>query len=351
MSSINVSVILPSVSDSAKLNRFCTTLFSGKLSIELIVCSEADNAVFGDISQEYVNYIRVVNSAIKVDALKNALEASQGKFIIISDENVIFAPNSIEKMIVASSGKMSVCNAAIVSGEESRKLFADKFTITEASQNPVAYNFLLSGESVRKNKIYPCGTDNLSLMLFIADCLRYEQCFVINEVLMYSDSSQEVSFSEAVGYLSEYAEIFAKTGNDVVSMFFINSIYSLLLNNLNSETYEYLKSVLIPFKDNDLIIQCIRFAFRIDTDMLCDENSDYGDFEYNGENVFYKEVTLPFLPDNAIRNFYSGKFGIDVLKKCVGAWLYYKFYRRKDDFIKKVGCKLSCRLLGGDFVG
>ena len=50
-------------------------------------------------------------------------------------------------------------------------------------------------------------------------------------------------------------------------------------------------------------------------------------------------------------SFYSGKFGMADLKRCIAAYVYFKAYRMKPGFIRDKLCELCKRRLGGDFNG
>lgn len=351
MSSVTVSIILPSVTDSLKFNRLCSTALSGRLSVELIVCTDKTNLTSGDLSEEYSDFISVVFAESIDAALKTAVINAKGQFIVFGNENAVYAPEAFEKMIVASQGKISACNVGFINSDGSSKLMSENFTVGDLGSTPVYCNYLISNDIIKKNSTVPCGADSLSIRLFISDCLRYENCVCFNEVLVYLTAETSDESITAIAYLPEYAEIFRLTGNSTATVCFINIVLSILLPNLTKENYAVLKTVVCSFKEDVLLLEYIRSKYRIDVNLLCNECSSFEDFIYDGKDVFYKEVTLPLLPDSVIRNFYSGKFGIDVLKKCIGAWMYFKFYRRKDDFVKKIGCKLSKKLLGGDFVG
>lgn len=351
MSSVTVSVILPSVTDSSKFNRLCSTVLSGRLSVEFIVCTDKTNLTSADLSYEYSDFISVVCAESIDDAFRTAVVNSEGQFVVLGNENAVYAPEAFEKMIVASQGKMSACNVGLINTDGAAKLLCSDFTVGDLGCVPVYCNYLVSKDIIKKNAIVPCGADNLSVRLFISDCLRYENCACFDEVLVYLTAETSLDTKTAIAYLPEYAEIFRLTGNSVATVNFINIVLSELLPNLTKDNYTVLKTVLSSFKEDVMLLEYIRSKYGIDTKLLCDEYSSFEDFDYNGKDLFYKEVTLPLLPDSVIRNFYSGKFGIDVLKKCIGAWMYFKFYRRKDDFVKKIGCKLSRKLLGGDFVG
>ncbi|MBQ8574733.1 MAG: hypothetical protein IJ447_01640 [Clostridia bacterium] len=345
----NVSVILPTVSDKSKFARFCTSLFSSSLDIELLVCCDADSEFLTQVSEEYAEKIKIFTIADKLSALTKAIEAAQGKFLILSDVSVTFADNAFEKLIVASAGNSSACNVGEVKTGTCKKAFSQGFVFDELSAKPYYFNHLLSVDVIKNNSLAPCGADELSIMLFIADYYRYETCNTVDEVWLYTDTEFEYKFSAASAFMPEYASVFKATQNERATLFFLRAVFTALLNNLQNESFNVLKSVASLFSEDYELISWAKSTFGVDILMLCDQNTRFEDFKYNGTNVFYKEVTLPVTPESVIKNFYFGKFGIDVLKKCIGAWGYYKFYRMKDGTVKKYGCKLFSKLLGGDF--
>lgn len=348
MSSVNVSIILPEVSSAEKFNRFCSSLFTGNLNIELLVC---DNSGELNVNNEYSQFVSIVSSDNKTEALNAAINAVKGKFMMFSDENVIFSPDALEKLIVASAGRSAVCNAGIINNGECSQAFTGNFSSEDIGTKPVYFNHLLSCDVVRKNPLVLCGSDTLAIMLFLADYYRYDSFTFLREVLLYSDGDYGFSSDESILYLSQYANAFRLTADTSATVFFVSAVFSALLPAMNENIFSVIKAVVNEFRDDTLLLSWIRSAYGVDTDMLCDENSVYADFKFIGSHIYYREVTLPMVPDAVVRNFYSGKYGIDMLKKCIGAWLHYKFYCRKDGFLKKFGCKLSRKLLGGDFVG
>lgn len=340
-----ISVILPTVSDGSKLKRFCSSLFSGNLDVELLICSNKENT----FSQETTDRIKVISAETALAALTKAIFDANGRFIIFADESVTFAESALEKMIVYSNGNSAACNVGVVSYPQSNKAFSENFAFDELASKPYVFNHLLSADVIRSNSLMPCGADVLSLMLFVADYYRYDNCSLVNEVLMYTDGKPDYSTDMALDYITGYSEVFALTQNVTASIFFLRTVFTALLNDLKDESFETLKSVTQSYKDDFAVLAWLRSTFDIDTAILCDEMYSYAEFKYNGNGVFYKEVSLPVTADSVVRNFYFGKFGIDVLKKCIGAWGYYKFYRMKDGPVKKYGCMVFKRLLGGDF--
>ncbi len=349
MSAVNVSIILPSVSDKSKFARFCSSLFASELNIELLVCEAVDDEMISSLSEAYAEKIKIINAIDRTQAVSTALNIAQGKFLMFSDVSVTFAPSAVERLIVASRGRAAAANVGLVSGTECNKAFRDGFSFDELSSCAVYFNHLISADVIKANSIGICSGDSLSLMLFLADYYRYDSCNTVNEVLIYSDIQAKYSSNESLVYLNQYANIFKVTGNTAATLFFTRAVFSALLPELNAESFEALKSVTAEFADDYLLLSWIKSTFDIDSFALTDAAAHYEAFKYNGTNVYYKEITLPVTSDRVVKNFYFGKFGIDVLKKCIGAWGYYKFYRRKDDFIKKFGCKLFKKLLGGDF--
>lgn len=340
-----ISVILPEISDSSKLARFCTSLFSCSLDVELLICACGDSAVPAELSDK----IRVISAEDELAALKSALNNALGKFIVISDVSVTFAGNSLEKLIVASNGNSSACNVGTVSMAECSKSFADGFDFDELSSKPYYFCHMLSADIIKANSVFPCGTDRLSLMLFIADYYRYDICTAVNEVLMYTDAVSEYTTESSFDSIVGYAEVFALTQNDKASLFFLRAVFTALLINIQNESFEVMKAITRLYKGNYAVLAWLKATFGIDTSILLDEHTSISDFRNNGTGVFYREITLPVTVDSVVRNFYFGKFGIDVLKKCIGAWGYYKFYRMKDGPVKKYGCVVFRKLLGGDF--
>ncbi len=348
MSRVNVSVILPAVSDKSKFTRFCTSLFASELNIELLICEADETELIPLIEEEWCDKISFINKNNAVASEIEAFCAARGQFMMLSDVSVIFAPKAFEKMIVASRGGAAAANVAIIKGGESAKAFSENFYTDELGNKAVYFNHLLLTDKVKDNISF-CESDSLSQMLFIAYYYRYDTVTPVNEVLFYTDSEPQYDYSQALPYLPQYADAFKVTANDKASTFFLRAVFSAVLPNLTVEAFEILKAVTATFADDYLTLSWLKNTFGVDSFALADESTVFADFKYNGTGVFYKEVSLPVAPDSVVKNFYFGKFGIDTLKKCIGAWGYYKFYRRKDDFIKKLGCKIFKRLLGGDF--
>ena len=101
-----------------------------------------------------------------------------------------------------------------------------------------------------------------------------------------------------------------------------------------------------PFFENSAYEAYALAAFNVDSALLR-EGCRAGEFVSAGTNAMYKEVTLPILADDVVRDFYGGKLSFGTLRRCVAAWLYFKLYRM-GGAAKKLGCKICSRLAGGD---
>ena len=101
-----------------------------------------------------------------------------------------------------------------------------------------------------------------------------------------------------------------------------------------------------PFFENEAYSAYALAAFGIDSALL-KEGCRAGEFVSAGTNAMYKEVTLPILADDVVRDFYGGKLSFGTLRRCIAAWLYFKLYRM-GGAAKKLGCKVCSKLAGGD---
>ena len=100
------------------------------------------------------------------------------------------------------------------------------------------------------------------------------------------------------------------------------------------------------FFENEAYSAYALAAFGIDSALL-KEGCRACEFVSAGTNAMYKEVTLPILADDVVRDFYGGKLSFGTLRRCIAAWLYFKLYRM-GGAAKKLGCKVCSKLAGGD---
>jgi hypothetical protein len=346
-----ISVILPEVSDNSKLPRFCSSLFGQNVNVELIICGPVDTQMLSGVSEDEASKIKIFPHSENKHSFFNALKASTGALIMISDVDVTFANGALEKMAEEADECGCACNVALVSDEGAKRLLMNDYSFDELSSYQIYFNHLIRKSVIDEYNLSPVDPCPFSFMNFFADYYRYDGCKTINEVLIYTDSLPDYNVSsEEWDCVPEYASVFSETHNDRVSAYFLRNIVNAYISEINKEKYfSQFKAAVAVYYVNYGISAWLKATFGFDVSMLADENSNYSDFKTDGMNVWYKEINMPILADNVIMDFYSGKLSYETLKKCIGAWLYYKLYRRKNDVVKKIGCRICKRLLGGDF--
>lgn len=102
--------------------------------------------------------------------------------------------------------------------------------------------------------------------------------------------------------------------------------------------------VLNIFKNSDNINNCIiNYDAYIYFPEFNFEKINITDIEHN---VITREVIVPVDTDKIVDSFYYGRYGIDLLKKCIGAWLTYKSFCSKKSLLKFICSKLGKKFLG-----
>ena len=344
----SVSVILPYVSDNNKVADFCTSLFASDECGELIICGEISESVIESI-KDFADKIKIIPDSGSSSIIK-AITASAGHFIMFSDVSVSFSQSCLEKLIENSAESAAACNIGKFINGESSKIFREKFRFEELADVPVYYNYLLRKSVIADKKIMPVSNSAFSLMSFIAEYAVFDDFSLVHEVMMYTDCVTENLLSkEDLHTIKDLSSFFAFNSNDMASLYYINSLFSVFGVPDSEETFALIKTALLVFNANYSICSFITEKFGIDSCVLL-EGSSFDDFSAEAVDVKYKEVHMPLIADDIVMEFYSGKLGADTLKRCVGAWIYYKLYRGKSGVIKKFGCILCRRLLGGEFV-
>lgn len=345
MNVVYISVIIPEIKEEGKLVRFCSSLFSSQVNAELLICGKISEETASALGKDYGDKIKVFAPG----AVSKAVENAAGAYIMFADDSIVFADEALETLIVRGKGEPCVCNAAYIDCGGSVKLMKSGFGINDAAAESISCIYFFRKSVIAQNGLYLTGCDSLAVRILAADYMRFERFTAVDEVLMYTDRKIKPEAVSDVQTVKDYAPVFSQTGDAVSTMFFLNAVFTAAADNMNSDVFEMLKAVAECFNENTAILCWIEARFGIDTAVLLDGSSDYSLFKADSRELHYKEVCLPMNKNDVIMNFYSGKFGVDVLKKCFGAWLYYKLYRGKDGIVKKLGCKLCRKLLGGDF--
>lgn len=341
---VYLSVILPEVSDESRLMRFCSALLGIKYEIELLICGNVSEETSTEIYKKFSRKVKFFPE----DGADEAVYSAKAKYIIFSDVNAAFAENAVSELVLKFWNCSGVCNAAVIEDGNSRRLLREGFRFNEAAAEKIYCNYFIQKNVITENKLHLHGSDPVSVLLFIAMCAAKTEFSVLDEVLVYTDKTEKCTGTADRDYLGAVCDA-VKTADFEAQMFLARLVCTLASENMNADTFEALKTVMAAIKDTPVIAEWARGVFGFDTDILFDGDTTAESFGDKIRSVHYKEISLPMNRRDVIMNFYSGKFGIDVLKKCIGAWLYYKFYRGKDGFLKKLGCKAARRLLGGEF--
>lgn len=345
MNAVYISVIIPEIRDENRLEKFCSSLFSSSVNTELCICGKLCDETVGKLGENYGDKIKLFPE----NGVNSALKKSLGTFVMFSDEGITFASDAFETLLVKGRGGSAVCNAAYVSDGISLKLFREGFSADELSAEPFFANYLFRKSVISDNELTLTGSDRLSFLMFISNYIRYEKFNTVDEVLVYSERKYDFSDNQDFSLVSDFASIMKQTGDSEASLYFLRAVFTAACEKRDREAFDAIKSAAECFSEDLFILKWAEAQFGLDIGLLLSDSSDYSDFSFSGNKLHYREICLPMNKDDVIMNFYSGKFGIDVLKKCIGAWLYYKFYRGKNGVVKKLGCRFSMMLLGGDF--
>ena len=176
---------------------------------------------------------------------------------------------------------------------------------------------------------------------FAAQYAAYENFETIHEVLAYG--------AKPIDWNAESFDIIARsasTKGGLPALTLLLSAYSGLDKAEKEAEFDAFSAAAKPFFENEAYSAYALAAFGIDSALL-KEGCRAGEFVSAGTNAMYKEVTLPILADDVVRDFYGGKLSFGTLRRCIAAWLYFKLYRM-GGAAKKLGCKVCSKLAGGD---
>lgn len=340
MNDICISVILPQVGDG--LVNFLTNIFACGVNIDVSVCGKVDLQSMASLSEDILSRVKVFGSQNHFAALQNAIAESEGRYILFSDTAITYSQDSL--------ARMTECGACVFNGsDENGRLFSENFCFDEIADKSAYYCCLLDGELVRQGSIMPVSETAFSLMNMLADYARYGEFAELHENLFYITCVPECNVSAAdIENLENYSWLISQTASDKVKLFFIRSIMCYFSSCEQKQTYEMLRSVLLPFLGDYSICAWLKAVYGWDAEILKSDTSPQ-DFKRLGTQVQYREVEIPLEMKPVVQGFYSGKFGVADLKKCIAAYVYFKAYRMKAGFVRDKLCTLAKRMLGGDF--
>ncbi len=337
-----ISVILPQVSDEGKLAGWLDNVFSQGVDVEVLICAKIDPERLASLSEEILAKVKVFPSQDKAVALKKAISDAEGSFILFSDVDITYASDAFAAMLARG---VCVFNGASAAGN----LFSADFSFDEIASKSGYFCCLMNAETVQKNQIMPVAGTAFSIMNMIADYARYDEIAAIHESLFNIDRLPEVSAdAEDIASLENYSWLFSQTASDRVTLFYIRNVMSVFGSCEQKESFEMLRTVLLPFMGDYAVCAWFKEVYGWDAELLKTDIS-VEDFRRFGTNVKYTEVVMPVKAKDAVVNFYFGKFGKVVLKQCIFAYLYFKAYHMKPGALRDKLCEFFKSRLGGDF--
>ena len=302
--------------------------------VRLVICAEnADVKKFPTAAENS----RIDFAPCSIEDINSVLASPDAPLVMFADAGTTFAPGSVELL----EDKAVVFNAAAEENNAPRKLYRDGFSAHEAFSPAVGVNFVMRSEVISEHEIKLLSASPAGFAAFAAQYAAYENFEPIHEVLLYG--------AKPIDWNAESFDIIAKsvsTKGGLSTLTLLLSAYCGLDKAEKEAEFDAFSTAAKPFFENEAYSAYALAAFGIDSAML-KEGCRAGEFVSAGTNAMYKEVTLPILADDVVRDFYGGKLSFGTLRRCIAAWLYFKLYRM-GGAAKKLGCKVCSKLAGGD---
>ncbi len=302
--------------------------------VRLVICAE--NADVKKIPTAAENS-RIDFAPCSIEDINSVLASPDAPLVMFADAGTTFAPGFVELL----EDKAVVFNAAAEENNAPRKLYRDGFSVHEAFSPAVGVNFVMRSEVINEHKIKLLSANSAGFAAFAAQYAAYENFEPIHEVLAYG--------TKPIDWNAESFDIIAKSVSikgGLSALTLLLSAYCGLDKAEKEAEFDAFSAAAKPFFENEAYSAYALAAFGIDSALL-KEGCRAGDFVSAGTNAMYKEVTLPILADDVVRDFYGGKLSFGTLRRCIAAWLYFKLYRM-GGAAKKLGCKVCSKLAGGD---
>ena len=302
--------------------------------VRLVICAEnADIKKFPTAAENS----RIDFAPCSVESVNSVLASPDAPLVMFADAGTTFAPGFVELL----EDKAVVFNAAAEDKNSPRKLYRDGFSVHEAFSPAVGVNFIMRSAIISEHGIKLLSASPAGFAAFAAQYAAYDSFEPIHEVLLYG--------TKPIDWNAERFDIIAKSVSikgGLSSLTLLLSAYCGLDKAEKEAEFDMLSTAVKPFFENEAYSAYALAAFGIDSAML-KEGFRAGEFVSAGTNAMYKEVTLPILADDVVRDFYGGKLSFGTLRRCIAAWLYFKLYRM-GGAAKKLGCKVCSKLAGGD---
>ena len=302
--------------------------------VRLVICAE--NADVKKIPTAAENS-RIDFAPCSIEDINFVLASPDAPLVMFADAGTTFAPGFVELL----EDKAVVFNAAAEEKNSPRKLYRDGFSVHEAFSPAVGVNFVMRSEVISEHGIKLLSANSAGFAAFAAQYAAYDSFEPIHEVLLYG--------TKPIDWNAESFDIIAKSVSikgGLSALTLLLSAYSGLDKTGKETEFDAFSTAAKPFFENEAYSAYALAAFGIDSALL-KEGFRAGEFVSAGTNAMYKEVTLPILADDVVRDFYGGKLSFGTLRRCIAAWLYFKLYRM-GGAAKKLGCKVCSKLAGGD---
>lgn len=301
--------------------------------VRLVICAEnADIKKFPTAENSRIDF-----APCSVESVNSVLASPDAPLVMFADAGTTFAPGFVELF----EDKAVVFNAAAEEKNSPRKLYRDGFSVHEAFSPAVGVNFVMRSEVINEHKIKLLSASPAGFAAFASQYAAYDSFEPIHEVLLYG--------TKPIDWNAESFDIIAKSVSikgGLSALTLLLSAYSGLDKAEKEAEFDAFSTAAKPFFENEAYSAYAIAVFGIDSALL-KEGCRAGEFVSAGTNTMYKEVTLPILADDVVRDFYGGKLSFGTLRRCIAAWLYFKLYRM-GGAAKKLGCKVCSKLAGGD---
>ena len=301
--------------------------------VRLVLCAEnADVKKFPTTENSRIDF-----APCSVESVDSVLASPDAPLVMFANAGTTFAPGFVELL----EDKAVVFNAAAEEKNTPRKLYRDGFSVHEAFSPAVGVNFVMRSAVISEHGIKLLSANSAGFAAFAAQYAAYENFETIHEVLAYGAKPIEYT-AQTFGITAE--SVSPASGLSALTL--LLSAYCGLDGAEKERAFDMFCAAAKPFFENSAYEAYALAAFNVDSALLR-EGCRAGEFVSAGTNAMYKEVTLPILADDVVRDFYGGKLSFGTLRRCVTAWLYFKLYRM-GGAAKKLGCKICSKLAGGD---
>lgn len=301
--------------------------------VRLVICAEnADIKKFPTAENSRIDF-----APCSIEDINSVLASPDAPLVMFANAGTTFAPGFVELL----EDKAVVFNAAAEEKNTPRKLYRDGFSAHEAFSPAVGVNFVMRSAVISEHGIKLLSANSADFAAFAAQYAAYDSFGPIHEVLLYG--------AKPIDWNAESFDIIAKSisiKGGFSALTLLLSAYCGLDKAEKEAEFDAFSAAAKPFFENEAYSAYALAAFGIDSALL-KEGCRAGGFVSAGTNAMYKEVTLPILADDVVRDFYGGKLSFGTLRRCIAAWLYFKLYRM-GGAAKKLGCKVCSKLAGGD---